>query len=782
MKPGAGSPRVVVVAESASAVFGGEAILPLHIFRKLRERGVEAWLVTHARTRDELVRLLPREAGRMHFVPDTAFHIALNRWGSRLPARVSYFTAGYASRLSTQRIARQLVRRLVRDERADLVHQPVPVSPREPSLMTGLGVPVVMGPMNGGMTYPPGFEGGDRRLRRLSRITEAARRTAPLLHRLMPGKIRAATLLVANDRTRAALPAGTRGRVVTLVENGIDPATWIDPGPDEARPPEADRPMVLAFVGRLVDWKAIDILLDALARVPAGAVGRLDLYGDGPMRTALEAQVDRLGLGDRVRFRGWVAQADCARHLRASDALVLSSLYECGGAVVLEAMACRLSVVATNWGGPADYLDESCGILIPPTGREELVAGFAAALVRLAADPAERHRMGAAGLAKVRHGELNWDHKIERMLEIYRETIERAGSIPPVGGVEVRASEVRASAAGLAPRATASDPPEPRPVVDLLIVVVNYRSAELAIDCLRSLELEVAARPGLHVALVENASGADQVERLATEIRQRGWATWVTLIAADRNGGFAAGNNVAVRWSLGWSRPPELFWLLNPDTVVRPGALAALAGFLDRRPEVGLVGSRLEHPDGTPQNSAFRFPSILGEVEEGFRLGPVSRLLRDRAVVGPIADEPQPVDWVAGASLLIRRAVFEAVGLLDERYFMYYEEVDLCRRARDAGWPCWYVPESRVVHLVGRSSDVTSAAGARKRRPAYWFEARNRYFRTHHGRAGSWAANVLHWGAFATYRLRRLVQRKPDNDPRLMLWDLFRHNFLPVKR
>jgi len=317
--------------------------------------------------------------------------------------------------------------------------------------------------------------------------------------------------------------------------------------------------------------------------------------------------------------------------------------------------------------------------------------------------------------------------------------------------------------------------------VDILIVIVNYRSAGLAIDCLRSLEPEVVGSPGVRAVVVENASGADQSEQLDAAIRAGGWSGWASLVVADRNGGFAAGNNVAIAPALASADPPRYVWLLNPDTVARPGALAALRDFLDRRPEVGLAGSRLEDPDGTPQRSAFRFPSVLGEVEGALRFGPASRLLAGHAVAPPVPEAECPAEWVAGASLMVRREVFEAVGLLDESYFMYYEEVDFCLRARRAGWPCWYVPDSRVVHLVGQSSGIQVGA-ERKRRPAYWFEARRRFFLTNHGRARTAAADIAHTLAFATYRLRRLVQRKPDGDPKWMLWDFVRHNFLTVRR
>ena len=776
-------PRVVVVAESASAVFGGEAVLPLHIFRKLRARQVEAWLVVHSRTQAELTRLLPNDIERLHFIPDTKLHIAMHRIGSRLPGRLAYFTTGYISRLSCQRMARRIVRELVRDHQIDIVHQPVPVSPREPSIMDRLGAPVVMGPMNGGMTFPPAFERQSRSLRWVGRLTALGRLASGMAHRLMPGKLHASTLLVANERTRAALPTGIQGRVLTLIENGVDPATWMSPETMIESPGDGgSRPIRFAFVGRLVDWKAVDLLLEAFARVSQTIEAALDIYGDGPMRPGLQAQAVELRIQDGVQFVGWVEQAECARRLRQADVLVLPSLYECGGAVVLEAMACQLPVVATDWGGPADYLDSTCGVLVPPTSRADLIEGFAAAMIRLGQSPALRRDMGVAGLAKVRSSLLNWDIKIERILDIYRETIagspaSRLDGLPSTVVPEPRLAHAATSRTEQAD----SEFSPPSVLVELLVVIVNYRSAELAVACLKSLASQIQDAPGSHVVIVENDSGPDQLVHLRQEIDRRGW-NWVTLICAGRNGGFAAGNNVAIAQAMRWPHPPALFWLLNPDTVVRAGAMAALQVFLESHPTVGLVGSRLEDPDGTAQNSAFRFPSLLGELEGGLRFGPVTRLLRSRAVVQPVADKPVAVDWVAGASLMIRRTVLDRVGLLDDRYFMYYEEVDLCRRARAAGWPCWYVPESRVVHLVGQSSEVTSAAGARKRRPRYWFEARKQYFLTHHGRARTLVANLLHVAAFASYRLRRRIQRKPDGDPRLMLWDLVRYNFLPVKR
>ena len=139
--------------------------------------------------------------------------------------------------------------------------------------------------------------------------------------------------------------------------------------------------------------------------------------------------------------------------------------------------------------------------------------------------------------------------------------------------------------------------------------------------------------------------------------------------------------------------------MLDP---VFAAALAALVDFLESHPGVGLVGSRLEGRDGTPQISAFRFPTALGELDAGLRFGPVSKLLAHRVIGPPIPREAVPIDWVSGASLMVRRAVFDAIGLLDDGYFMYYEEVDFCLRAREAGWPCWSFSNHDVVRAVTR--------------------------------------------------------------------------------
>ncbi len=405
--------RVLIVAENASTLFGGEAILPWHYFRVLRRRNIDVRMIVHARTRDELLRILPAEADRLYFLPDTRLNIAAWKLGRFLPAKISDITLGFISRISTQRAARRLARRLVTELGIDLVHQPIPVSPREPSLLYGLGAPVIMGPMNGNMSFPPAFaHNGTTRVVEI--VVLLGRWCSAFLHRLMPGKLAAACLLVANTRTRLALPKGSTGQVIDLVENGVDLELW----KPAIRVPRADDTIRLLFIGRLVDWKAVDLLIEAFARVDRSLSIHLEILGDGPMRGPLEVQAKGLGAVDRVTFSGWRPQAECASRLGQADVLVLPSLYECGGAVVLEAMASGVPVIATDWGGPAEYLDESCGILVPVTSHRALVNGLVAGIELLASDKRKRTDMGQAGRERARK-EYDWEVKVDKMLAIY---------------------------------------------------------------------------------------------------------------------------------------------------------------------------------------------------------------------------------------------------------------------------------------------------------------------------------------------------------------------------
>jgi len=441
--------HVLIVADNASLKFGGEAALPLHYFRGLRERGIETWLVVHERTRKELESFFLEDFSRIHFVPDTVWHRILAQCNNFLPSKLYYVTFGFILRLMTQIVQRLILKRLVKELQIDIIHQPIPVSPKEPSMIFGMGVPVVMGPMNGGMNYPPAFR--DRESKFVNLSVEMGRLFSNSLNTLIPGKRQATTLLVANQRTKDALPQGICGEVIELVENGVDLSIWKPKSKNHGLELESREQVKTAqqrtkfvFIGRLVDWKAVDLLLIAFKQVSEQAPVELEIIGNGSQRATLEAQARELGLTGllsqgkektsdsedksptraAVLFSGWLSQADCAQRLLSSDALVLPSLFECGGAVVLEAMSVGIPVIATNWGGPADYLDQSCGILVEPASRDSFISNLAAAMLKIAQQPELRLAMGKAGHQRILDY-FDWRVKIDTILNIYEGAIKK---------------------------------------------------------------------------------------------------------------------------------------------------------------------------------------------------------------------------------------------------------------------------------------------------------------------------------------------------------------------
>ena len=265
----------------------------------------------------------------MHFVPDTWLHRLLNNCWRFIPARVNEFTFGLLSHQYTQVVQRRIVGRPVSEHQIDVVHEPTPVSATFPSLMFGLGAPFAMGPLNTAVKFPLAFR--SRQNPTIDLFIAIRHQCVDFFNRLLPGKIKAETVLVANDRTKQALPAGVQGKIIELVENGVDFSVWRS---DSSLSKAASRQVDFIFLGRLIDWKAVGLLPEAFAAVVAQTDAVLEIIGDGDLRGELEAQTARLGIDSSVVFSGWLSQEQCALKLQQADALVVPSLREGGGAVV----------------------------------------------------------------------------------------------------------------------------------------------------------------------------------------------------------------------------------------------------------------------------------------------------------------------------------------------------------------------------------------------------------------------------------------------------------------
>ncbi|MDJ0651386.1 MAG: glycosyltransferase family 2 protein, partial [Xenococcaceae cyanobacterium MO_188.B19] len=239
------------------------------------------------------------------------------------------------------------------------------------------------------------------------------------------------------------------------------------------------------------------------------------------------------------------------------------------------------------------------------------------------------------------------------------------------------------------------------------------------------------------VTVVDNCSEDDSIKTIEQAIIENHWANSVQLIKSPINGGFSAGNNLGIQGT-----KSDAYLLLNSDTILRPGAIKSLLEAMQANPDAGLISPRLEWSDETPQISCFRYHSPFSELIDAAASSPVTKLLAKYNVPIPVSDTPIKPQWTSFACVLIRHEVIEQIGLMDEGYFMYFDDVDYCRRARNAGWEILHYPQSRVVHLRGGSNSVKADLAARKRPKSYLYASRTRYFTKHYGSMGLWLANL----------------------------------------
>ncbi len=272
--------------------------------------------------------------------------------------------------------------------------------------------------------------------------------------------------------------------------------------------------------------------------------------------------------------------------------------------------------------------------------------------------------------------------------------------------------------------------------LDLLIVIINYKTGQLVIDCLKTVIPQL--RQDQQVVVVDNCSADGSAEQIRQWLEDEGVTDQVNLILSPENTGFSGGNNIGIK-----SRAARHYLLLNSDTFLREGALAAMLEAASRRADAGLISPRLEWPDGEPQISCFRYHRPVSELIYAAATAPVTSLLQRWVVAIPVSATEIEPEWTSFACVLVKAEVIDQIGLMDEGYFLYYEDVDYCRLARDAGWKILHTPAARVVHLRGGSSDVKKNISVRKRLPRYYYASRSRYFAKHHGPVGLLVANSL---------------------------------------
>ena len=307
-----------------------------------------------------------------------------------------------------------------------------------------------------------------------------------------------------------------------------------------------------------------------------------------------------------------------------------------------------------------------------------------------------------------------------------------------------------------------SEPTSPHSSETVCVAIVNYRTANLVIAALPALLEELAPYATGRTVIVDNQSPGDDADVLEQYVRENGIQDRVRVVRSSVNGGFAWGNNVAfsVIREAGWH--PDAVLMLNPDAEIRPGSIAAMMAVLRDHEEAGIVGARLENPDGTSWVGAFHFPTLLSEFAQDSSIGTLERwwptLAKDSA-------EPVPVDWVSGAATLIRWRIMDRLRGLDMEYFLYFEEVDLMHRARGMGWQTWHAPDARVLHHAGSSTGMADGKPREGGMPDYWFDSWKRYYVQNHGTGYARLATLARITGIVLAKLHRTLRGKPYHIP-----------------
>lgn len=465
--------RILLIAELCHPHWTSVPLEAYSLAKALSDReDLDVTLVTQIRSREALESDPIAERVGLHFIDNEFMARPLFLLGEllRRGSQLSWTTALAASWPGYITFERMVHRRFGGDLRAhsfDLLHRLCPISPTLGSPLAKLSnVPMLIGPLNGGLPWPPDYP----ELRKQEREWLARVRG---IYRWLPyyrSTYRHVQGIIAGSlHTASEIPAWFRGRRYYVPENGLDPecialsSGW--------RPPEPGKRFRFVTLGRLVPYKGMDLIIQAMARsTTLQSDAELHVIGDGPYRSTLEAQVAEFGLSSIVTFAGWVEHTKLQNHLRRAHAFVFPSLREFGGGVVVEAMASGLPPIVVNYGGPGEIVTDQCGIRLPMIPREQLVGRLSASMESLLHDPDRCQRMSLEGIERIRRN-FTWSQKATQIVTIYRDLLglphEELRSFALDGQAAVFSCPMEsdgyrsASRLAILPEATAAGSPQP---------------------------------------------------------------------------------------------------------------------------------------------------------------------------------------------------------------------------------------------------------------------------------------------------------------------------------
>lgn len=309
-----------------------------------------------------------------------------------------------------------------------------------------------------------------------------------------------------------------------------------------------------------------------------------------------------------------------------------------------------------------------------------------------------------------------------------------------------------------------------------LIVTVNFRAATLCEYLVESICKYVVPSSQIHMVIVDNDSNDGSFECIKAFI-ERYNIDFIDVVR-NSNNGFAGGNNAGIRHAIEKQINFDSIWFLNPDTVVHEDTYRKLNNVL-MIDGVDCVGSQLLNPHGGLQPSYFRFPTLASEISSGLRFKAFDELFSSRLLKRELTTGVTKCDWVTGASFMITENFFTKVGFMDEKYFLYFEEIDYFFQAKRHGLISCHVPQSKITHVEGATTNIHGGENSRPpRRAKYWFDSRRRYFLKNHGRASLIAYDTCFIIAYSLWLVRTglLKPNKISKEPKYFLRDFIRNS------
>jgi glycosyltransferase involved in cell wall biosynthesis len=412
------SPRVLLSAYQCGPGMGSVSQIGWEWYARLAKR-TPVTLVTHIRNRECLQKAgAPLPGSEVIYIDTEWFAGPLYRTASRLFPRSQHAVFLISSADFYLYDAVAVLKLSKRRNDWDIVHAVTPVSPMASTGLHRLGLPLIVGPWNGGLDSPKTFP---EIMRAESAWVYRIRGVGRILDRILGCTRHARLILSATKATDSALPAHARSR--RMLENGVDLDVFYPSLDRGARqPPNAENPLRILFTGRLIPVKGISMLLEAVRRVRGEIPCSLTIVGDGPIRADLEREAKEKDLAANVRFLGSLPLDQVAGHMREAHVFCLPSVRESGGAVLLESLACGVPILALNYGGPGEIVDSEVGRALASDGPEALIADMVAAFRDVWSNPEEWRRRGEEGRRRA-EAQYGWEAKIGQALEIYREAI-----------------------------------------------------------------------------------------------------------------------------------------------------------------------------------------------------------------------------------------------------------------------------------------------------------------------------------------------------------------------